>query len=175
MSNIAFDNAGRRPAFIRLMVAALTALSLFAAAPAMAQAASAEQVAAGLKVWKERGGCFNCHADFGQGGEGGHFPAGPSLRTTQLDQASLKEIIACGIPGTPMPYNAKGAYTEYACFGTTGPVLEGAVPGASLSETEIDDLVAYLFDKVVGKRRITKQECVEYFGDPNARACGDYR
>ena len=158
----------------RLLAPFLLAVALVV--PAAAQSASPDQVAAGLKVWKERGGCFNCHGDFGQGGEGGHFPAGPSLRSTQLDRDTLKQVVECGLPGTPMPFNLLGAYTEHPCYGdTVGEVQEGAVPGAGLSEAEIDDLVAYLFDKVVGKRRITKQECVEYHGDPNAVACADYR
>jgi mono/diheme cytochrome c family protein len=158
----------------RLAIAVVAALMV--AGPVAAQDVSADQAAAGLKVWKERGGCFNCHGDFGQGGEGGHFPAGPNLRATQLDRDTVKDVISCGLPGTPMPYNLAGAYTETPCYGdTTGPVADGAVPGASLQPAEIDDLVAYLFDKVVGKRRITKQECTDYYGDPNAVACADYR
>ena len=75
-----------------------------------------------------------------------------------------------------MPYNLAGAYTEHPCYSdSTGPVAEGAVPGASLEQSEIDDLVAYLFDRIVGKRRITKQECIDYHGDPAAIACADYR
>lgn len=133
-------------------------------------------VAAGMEVWKDRGGCFNCHGAFGEGGEGGHFPAGPSLRRTMLDPESMKEIIACGIPGTPMPYNAEGAYDTYACFGVEGEEpMEGAVPGASLSVEEIDNLMAYLEENVVGKRRITKDECINYYGDPEAPECLSYR
>src|SRR6218665_725595 len=63
-------------------------------------APSDDQILAGLAVWKDRGGCFNCHGTFGQGGEGGHFPAGPSLRKTQLDAETLHLVIACGLPTT---------------------------------------------------------------------------
>jgi mono/diheme cytochrome c family protein len=148
------------------------AVLTFAAAPVLSQ----DQTTDGLKVWKERGGCFNCHGNFAEGGEGGHFPAGPSLRTSQLDADSMKEIISCGIPGTPMPFNLKGAYTEHPCYGdTTGPVIEGVTPGASLEPAEVDALLAYLREKVVGHRRVTKQDCIDFYGDPDAVACADYR
>lgn len=163
------DTSSRRSPLAGWLLAVAASVALVA--PAMAQDLAAD----GLKVWKERGGCFNCHGDFGQGGEGGHFPAGPSLRASQLDPDSMREIIACGIPGTPMPFNLKGAYTEVECYGEKGAVLEGAVPGASLEPTELDALMAYLGEKVVGKRRITKAECIEYHGDPEAVACADYR
>ncbi|HZY68048.1 MAG TPA: hypothetical protein VFE52_05645, partial [Devosia sp.] len=118
-----------------------------------------EQIAAGLVVWKERGGCFNCHGDFGQGGEGGHFPAGPSLRRTALDLDTIHLVIACGLPGTMMPYNLEGAYVTEECYGTVGeqPPAEVA-PGASLSREEIDNLVAYIDARMIGQRRITKEQ-----------------
>src|SRR3569832_2737877 len=88
----------------RVALAALTLIAALAAAPVMAQDASAsasadastsavadesglpplppdtpsaDSVAHGLEVWKDRGGCFNCHGAFAQGGTGGQFPAGP--------------------------------------------------------------------------------------------------
>lgn len=138
-------------------------------------AATDEQIAAGLDVWKNRGGCFNCHGNFAQGGEGGHFPAGPSLRKSQLDPETMKSVISCGLPGTQMPYNLKGAYTEIECYGNDlGPAPADVHPGAALSEEEITNLLAYLDARVVGQRRITKDQCVEYYGDPNAPDCAAY-
>ncbi|RYE10047.1 MAG: hypothetical protein EOP22_06090 [Hyphomicrobiales bacterium] len=135
-----------------------------------------EQILAGLAVWKDRGGCFNCHGNFGQGGEGGHFPAGPSLRKTQLDLETLHLVIACGLPTTKMPYNLKGAYeTDDFCYGETGGVPTDLSPGATLSNEEITDLVAYMEARMVGQRRITKAQCVEYFGDANYPECAAYR
>lgn len=134
-----------------------------------------EQILAGLTVWKDRGGCFNCHGTFAQGGEGGHFPAGPSLRKSQLDLETMHSVIACGLPGTKMPYNLKGAYTEIECYGNDlGPAPAEVNPGAALSDQEITDLVAYLGARVVGQRRITKDQCVEYYGDANAPECAAY-
>jgi mono/diheme cytochrome c family protein len=162
----------KRP-FSRLLVAgAAVGLGFLAAGASQAQ----DQVAAGLSVWKDRGGCFNCHGTFGEGGEGGHFPAGPSLRRSLLDPDSMREFISCGVPGTQMPFNLEGAYTEHSCFGgDLGPVPADVSPGAALSSEEIDSLMAYLQDRVVGKRRVTRDECVAYFADENAPECASYR
>jgi mono/diheme cytochrome c family protein len=153
-----------------------------ASAPASASASAVEtaaptdeQIAAGLDVWKNRGGCFNCHGNFAQGGEGGHFPAGPSLRKSQLDPDTMKSVISCGLPGTQMPYNLKGAYTEVECYGNDlGSAPADVHPGAALSSEEIDNLLGYLDARVVGQRRITKAQCIEYYGDPNAPDCAAY-
>ena len=146
------------------------------AAPSEPAEPTDEQIKAGLAVWKDRGGCFNCHGDFGQGGEGGHFPAGPSLRKSATDLETMKMVVSCGLPGTPMPYNLAGAYKTEECYGTVGEDPPPEVsPGASLSKQEIDDLIAYIGARVHGQRRITKEQCVEYFDDPNAPACAAYR
>jgi mono/diheme cytochrome c family protein len=141
-----------------------------------AAAPTDEQIKAGLAVWKDRGGCFNCHGDFGQGGEGGHFPAGPSLRKSATDLETMQLIISCGLPGTKMPFNLEGAYKTEECYGTIGeePPPE-VVPGTALSKQEITDLVAYLGARVHGQRRITKDQCIEYFDDANAPECAAYR
>src|ERR1700732_2842116 len=89
-------------------------LSVTMATPAMAQAAA--RVAAGEDAW-DKAGCFQCHGTSGEGGVGGEFPAGPSLRTTKPDRATLAETSSCGRPGTPMPAWLDGAYTNSACYG----------------------------------------------------------
>ncbi len=135
-----------------------------------------EQIKAGLVVWRDRGGCFNCHGEFGQGGPGGHFPAGPSLRKSALDLETMKQVISCGLPGTPMPFNLEGAYRTEECYGTVGEEPPaGVAPGAALSKQEIDDLVAYIGARIHGQRRITKEQCVEFYDDPDAPACAAYR
>ena len=144
-------------------------------APVMAEDAakpSDEQVSAGLTVWKDNG-CFNCHGDFGEGGEGGYFPAGPSLRAADLGAASLKQIISCGIPGTLMPYNAAGAYSaERDCYGITDGAPAEVNPGSALTPEQVDNLVGYLTTWVVGQRpRITLAQCTFYFGDANDPNC----
>lgn len=171
----------RRTAIVGALLGAMClapALAIAQDAPAADPAAPAaapsdEQVAAGLVVWKDRGGCANCHGNFGEGGEGGHFPAGPSLRRSTLDLATIHEVIACGLPGTLMPYNAEGAYDTRACYGIEGDKPPAEVtPGAALAEQEIDDLMAYLQVWVVGQRpRVTLAQCTYYYGDANDPNC----
>lgn len=134
-----------------------------------------DSVAEGRALWQGGAGCYNCHGTFGQGGEGGHFPAGPSLRATLLDAETLKTIVQCGIPGTQMPFNLTGAYIEHDCYGYLGEMAEGVLPGAALDPAQIDALVAYIGENILGKRRVTKKECIAYYEDENAPACFDFR
>jgi mono/diheme cytochrome c family protein len=123
-------------------------LALTAAASAFAQ--DAARVAAGEEAWNTAG-CFQCHGTSGEGGSGGEFPAGPSLRKARLDQATLAETIGCGRPGTPMPAWLDGAYTDSACFGLPKrPAPAGVVLTPVLSADEIAALVDYLMAKIVG-------------------------
>lgn len=159
-----------------LAVASFPSYAQDNSASSEAAAPTDEQIKAGLTVWKERGGCFNCHGDFGQGGEGGHFPAGPSLRKSQLDLETTFLVVACGLPGTKMPYNLEGAYVTEDCYGTTGgPVPAEVLPGTSLTKQEVTDLVAYIGARLHGQRRITKAQCVEYFDNADAPECAAYR
>src|SRR5215470_11276160 len=92
---------------------------LTASTPAFAQ--DAARVAAGEAAW-DKAGCLQCHGASGEGGAGGEFVAGPSLRTTLLDRAGLVETIRCGRSYTQMPAWLDGAYTEIPCFGSSkGP------------------------------------------------------
>ncbi len=124
----------------------VAACSFVLCAPAFAQ----DQVAAGEVAWN-KAGCLQCHGSNGEGGDGGEFPAGPSLRTTRLDRPALIETISCGLPGTAMPSWLDDAYTKRACYGfppgappaeiTTTPVLNAA---------EIEALVDFLGAKFIG-------------------------
>lgn len=158
-------------------VSITSALAQDTASSSEPAAPTEEQIKAGLAVWKDRGGCFNCHGDFGQGGEGGHFPAGPSLRKSPSDLETMRLVIACGLPTTRMPYNLAGAYVTEECYGMVGEEAppSDVNPGASLTNEEIDNLVAYIGARVHGQRRITKAQCVEYYDDENAPECAAYR
>ena len=102
------------------------------------------------------------------------YPAGPDLRTSWLDRDQAKETIACGRPSTMMPYNLRGAYTEFACYGLPlgQPV---ANQGSNLSAEELDALTDFLLAKAIGQRRITRQGCAAFFGgNVNAPACQEF-
>ncbi len=93
----------------RRVMAGIAAAWLALCATASAQ--DAPGAAAGENAW-DKAGCLQCHGASGEGGDGGEFPAGPSLRKTRLDRAALAETISCGLPGTQMPAWLDGAYTR---------------------------------------------------------------
>jgi mono/diheme cytochrome c family protein len=116
-----------------------------------AQAQDAARLAAGEAAWN-KAACLQCHGSAGEGGTGGEFPAGPSLRTTQLNRAMLIDTIGCGRPGTQMPAWLDGAYTEISCYGLPkGPPPAGLERTPVLSGDEVEALVDYMLAKMVGK------------------------
>ena len=99
------------------------------AVPVLAQDNSG--LAAGKEAWA-RASCSNCHGSMAQGGDGGDYPVGPSLRNITYDKETMVGIVSCGIPGTPpMPAWLKGAYTKVECYGMPlGSIPAGmTVPG----------------------------------------------
>jgi mono/diheme cytochrome c family protein len=134
-------------------VAATAMLGLFfcVAIPASAFAQDAARIASGEEAW-DKAGCLQCHGSSGEGGAGGEFPAGPSLRKTRLDRAALTEAISCGLPGTQMPAWLDGAYTQRSCYDfPSGPAPSGTDLSPVLNANEIEALVDYLLAKVVGR------------------------
>jgi hypothetical protein len=122
-----------------------------AAFSASAFAQDAARLAAGEAAW-DRAGCLQCHGSAGEGGAGGEFPAGPSLRKTRLDRAALNEAISCGLPGTQMPGWLDGAYTQRSCYGfPPGPAPDGTDLSPVLSANEVEALVEYLLATIVGR------------------------
>lgn len=118
---------------------------------ASARAQDAARLAAGEAAWN-KAACLQCHGSAGEGGTGGEFPAGPSLRTTQLNRAMLVDTIGCGRPGTQMPAWLDGAYTEISCYGLPkGQPPAGLERTPVLSSDEIEALVDYMMAKMVGK------------------------
>ena len=118
------------------------------AASALAQ--DAARLTAGEAAW-DKAGCAQCHGASGEGGSGGEFVAGPSLRTTRLAKEALIDTIGCGRPGTEMPSWLAGAYTEIPCYGIKGPPPAGLDRVPVLDVDEVAALVDYLLAKVVGK------------------------
>jgi mono/diheme cytochrome c family protein len=117
--------------------------------PAFGQ--DAARLAAGEEAW-DKAGCLQCHGSTGEGGAGGEFPAGPSLRKTRLDRAALFEAISCGLPGTQMPGWLDGAYAQRSCYGfPPGPAPDGTTLTPVLSANEVEALVDYLLAKIVGR------------------------
>jgi mono/diheme cytochrome c family protein len=111
----------------------------------------AARVAVGEEAWN-KAGCLECHGASGEGGDGGEFPAGPSLRETKLDRTALAETISCGRPGTKMPAWLDGAYTQSPCYGLPkGPAPAGLDRTPVLSLDEVQALLDYLMAKIIGR------------------------
>jgi mono/diheme cytochrome c family protein len=133
-----------------------------------ASAQTEDRVKAGLATWRNSG-CADCHGAFADGEkQRDEMPTGANLRTTKLDAAALKQTISCGRPGTGMPSFDEGAYKVRACNGQT----PGTPPGdlfpapVTLTPDEIDTVVTYLQERVIGKgRTVTKEQCLFYYAD----------
>jgi mono/diheme cytochrome c family protein len=128
---------------------------------------------AGLTAWKTAG-CPACHGPFADGDkEQDEAPTGANLRTTRLDNTALTEVIRCGRPNTGMPRFDQSAYTQRGCYGQP----RGEVPGSLyptprlLSADEIDAVVAYLRAHVIGRRKVTPEECAYYYEELASTWC----
>ena len=143
----------------------LAALGMMSNAPA---ALAQDNVKAGMEIWKKVG-CAECHGSFADGEkQRDESPTGANLRTTRLSAADLKVVISCGKPGgAGMPSFDEGADKVRACDGQPlGPAPNNLYPtGVTLKPEEIDLVIAYLQARVIGKGRITKQECLAYYED----------
>jgi mono/diheme cytochrome c family protein len=118
------------------------------AVPVLAQVLAQDNsgLAAGKEAWA-RASCSNCHGSMAQGGDGGDYPVGPSLRNITYGKETMVGIVSCGIPGTPpMPAWLKGAYTTVECYGMPlGSIPTGMTVPAILTADEIKALVDYVF------------------------------
>ena len=145
-----------------LMIAAIT---LTCSTAAFAQ--NEDKVKAGVTAWRNSG-CAECHGAFANGEkERDESPTGADLRRTRLNAEELKLAIRCGRPGTGMPAFEEGAS---GCPGGGGNLYPAP---SNLSPEEIDNVVAYLQTRIVGKGKITKQECLLYYTD-KPDWCDDY-
>ncbi len=134
--------------------------------------AELKSIAFGKKLYLGKANCVFCHgwAADGRGNERASVAA-PSLRTTLLDRDGLDEVIRCGRLGTGMPFHDRFAYTDERCFGITREEAGTDIPPASdkgLQKREVKALLNYLEARIIGRPRITVEECVEFWGRRNA-------
>jgi mono/diheme cytochrome c family protein len=147
---------------------AILILAVSVVALSTASLAQSDKVKAGLDVWRNSG-CADCHGPFADGDkEVGEAPTGADIRTAKLDAAALKVVISCGRPGgAGMPAFDEGAYKVRACYGRPlGEEPSDLYPsGRKLTPEQIDAVIAYLQARIIGRGRITKEECLAYYYD----------
>ena len=138
-----------------------------------------EDVAAGLRIYRQKADCQSCHGWAADGRKmDSQMPDGANLRTTKLDRAKLIMAIKCGVPGKQMPAFDKFAYTDGRCYNLKQAdlVKMNAVlpdPPATLQNREIEQLADFLFAKVVGKGPMDRAKCIEFWGSDVA-TCAEF-
>jgi hypothetical protein len=153
-----------------LSVISLPALAQDASseAPAVTEVATVDPAAAerGFKVWRGSD-CAGCHGWSGNGEKIGENPKGPNLRALSFEASVLKEVILCGRPSTFMPSHDSQAYADDRCYGLVAADLGDTKPpvGKPMSDTEADDIVAFIIQDIQGKpERPSLEECQRYYG-----------
>ena len=133
-------------------------------------------VALGKTMWKDQVPCRECHGAMGNGiPDIPQQPSGANFRTTTLSPEDLATTIKCGRPGTEMPHFDPKAYTDTRCYGSTAADMGTNVPpvGMSLSDRQVNALVAFIEATFVGKGDPTFEQCVAFWGE-GASTCARY-
>jgi mono/diheme cytochrome c family protein len=154
-------------------------ISMLTPAAARAQALDPGDIAAGMRLFRQAGGCQLCHGWAGDGRKmDNQMPDGANLRETTLDRQNLILTIKCGRPGRDMPAFDKFAYSDGRCYGLKQADLKARNlpmedPPATLAPNEIELLADFLSAKIIGKGPMDHAKCVEYWGS-EVEACGEF-
>src|SRR6266516_4405060 len=128
---------------VAMLVGVAATLQLVPAPPAWAQTADPADIAAGMRLFRQKGNCQACHGWAGDGRKmDSQMPDGANLRESMLDRETLITIIKCGRPGTGMPAYDKFAYSDGRCYGLKqadlrSPGRQMPDPPATLQAREI--------------------------------------
>jgi mono/diheme cytochrome c family protein len=161
-----------------LVPAALIAQTL-AVVGAAAQAPNADDVAEGMRLFRQKGDCQACHGWAADGRKmDTQMPDGANLRTTRLTRDLLVFAIKCGRPGKGMPAFDRLAYTDGRCNDIRIADLKRLGlqlfdPAATLQPREVEMLADFLFAKVIGKGPMDRGKCIEYWGSDVA-VCSEF-
>ena len=149
---------------------AATAALLVAGPTLDAQPPNPENVAAGMRIYLQKGDCQACHGWAADGRKmDSQMPDGANLRTSQLSRERLLTAIKCGIPGKAMPAFDRLAYSDGRCYGMKEADVRRLPtpmpdPAATLQPREIEQVADFLFAKVIGQGAMDRVKCIEYWG-----------
>jgi mono/diheme cytochrome c family protein len=161
-----------------LLIVAVVLVSLSLAPAGFAQSADPQDIAAGMRLFRQKANCQVCHGWAGDGRKmDSQMPDGKDLRETGLDRDSVITTIKCGRPGTGMPAFDRFAYSDGRCKGLKAADLKArglelSDPPATLQPNEVELLADFLLAKVIGKGQMTRAQCAEYWGKP-VEACDE--
>jgi hypothetical protein len=150
--------------------AAVFAVVLLWSTAAPAQAPDPADIAAGLRLFQQKGNCQACHGWAGDGQKtDSQMPDGANLRESKLDRATLVIVVKCGLPGSNMPAFDRFAYSDGRCYGLKQADLVARKlvmpdPPATLQAREIEMLADFMVAKVIGKGAMTRAACVDFWG-----------
>jgi mono/diheme cytochrome c family protein len=146
---------------------------------AQAQAPDPADIAAGMRLFRQKGNCQACHGWAGDGRKlDSQMPDGANLRESVLDRETLVLLIKCGRPGTGMPPFDKFAYSDGRCYGlkqadVRSPKLQMPDPPATLQAREIDAIADFMFAKIIGQGPMDRAKCIDYWGS-DVEACNEF-
>ena len=165
-----------RPAALLATLLPMLAVGCTAAFAAHAQAPDPGDLAEGLRLYLNKGNCQACHGWAGDGRKmDSQMPDGANLRESRLEREALVLTIKCGRPGRSMPAFDKFAYSDGRC-GLKQADLKTPMPDppATFQPREIDLVVGFLMEKVVGKGPMDRAKCVAYWGS-EVDACKEFK
>ena len=173
------ENARRYVGLAAAAASVVLALGLVAGSAVRAQAPDPQDVAEGMRIYRQKGDCQACHGWAADGRKmDTQMPDGANLRTTRLGRAGIITAIKCGRPGRSMPAFDKLAYSDGRCNNLKladlqAKGLELPDPGATLQPREIEMVADFLFDKVIGKGPMDRAKCIEFWGS-DVETCSEF-
>jgi mono/diheme cytochrome c family protein len=162
-----------------LLIVAIVLASLSLAPAGFAQSADPQDIAAGMRLFRQKANCQTCHGWAGDGRKmDSQMPDGKNLRETELTRDNVVTTIRCGRPGTGMPAFDRLAYSDGRCYGLKAADLRArdltlTDPPATLAPREIELLADFLFAKVIGQGPMTHAKCIAYWGS-EVEACTEF-
>src|SRR6266849_5944647 len=100
-----------------LAVVAAT-LQLVSVTHSWAQTPDPADIAAGMRLFRQKGNCQACHGWAGDGRKlDSQMPDGANLRESKLDRGDVIVAVKCGRPGRSMRAFDKFAYSDARCYG----------------------------------------------------------
>ena len=176
------DRPGRSPVLqCRSLVAVAVVIvsQVLIASAGRAQAPNPDDIADGMRLYRQKGDCQACHGWAADGRKmDTQMPDGANLRMTRLSRDGLIMAIKCGRPGKGMPAFDRLAYSDGRCYDMKQADLNRLGlqlhdPAATLQPREVEMLVDFLLTKVVGKGAMDRAKCIEYWGS-DVEACSEF-